>query len=74
MDAAIKIGGEILKEAAGPAADAIRKIMEGPGEQKTVREALRVFGRVANVSNVTLTGAAIDARTINIDPIATPEA
>lgn len=71
MDTAIRIGGDILKEAAGPAADAIRKIMEGPGEQETVREALRVFGRVADISNVTLGGATIDARTINIDPIGT---
>ena len=69
MDTAIKIGCDIMKDSAEPLADAIAKILACPGEQETIREALRTFGRAVKVENITLQGATVDARTINIDPV-----
>lgn len=66
----IQVGGEQLKEAAAPLAGAIIAIMAAPGDQKTIRAALEVFAKSVVVQNVTLSGATVDARTINIEPIA----
>lgn len=54
MDIGIKIGNELTKAAMEPMADAIIRIMEVRADQKTIREGLRAFGRVAEVKNVSL--------------------
>lgn len=69
MDTAIRVGGDQLKEAAAPLAAAICQILAAPGEQETIRKALDTFSATVAIQNVTIEGAMIDARTINIDPV-----
>lgn len=74
METGISIGSKAMKEAAEPLADALFKIMSANAEQETIRKALEVFGRTVAVENVTIQGANIDARTINIEGLATEAA
>lgn len=77
MDTAIKIGCDVTKDSAKPVADAIAQILGCPGEQETIREALRTFARSVRVENITIQGANIDARTdsrtFNLDSFGDPE-
>lgn len=60
MDIGIKIGNELTKAAMEPMADMIIRIMEARADQKTIREGLRAFGRVAEVKNVSLNDITIN--------------
>lgn len=68
MERGISVGATVERDAVETVSEAIVRIMNQPGDQKTVRHALSVLGAMADVRNVTVTGASVQGdRTVKID-------
>lgn len=67
METGIYVGAPNMKDAATPIADALVRILESSAEQETIRTALDVFARSVRVENITIQGARVDGRVININ-------